>query len=335
MPAMMLNNYRPIFQQDWWLQAASRGTLETVEVYWDAIKVGALSFVRHKHYGAFISLRMPPYTRTLGPVLTLPQSARVQVAINTRRVVAELMARLPRHDSFFVLLDPEDPTAFAFSVNGYAVGQQFTFRVQAGTETALLWADIASSTRRLIRSAGAKLVVERHIDLDRYLASTSLDHPEVESTHDFYALRRLFEEARKRDCITILSAVSLDSLDVASVILVWDDRVLYYWLPQRDRTQSYSGANAMLIWHAICFSAERSLIFDFDGYNSIGTAHFLATFGVRPVVRPAISHENLFGLMRTALRRHPRVNGIQPDATIKTSFKNARNSMAPPARARE
>jgi len=305
--------------------------VETVEVRWDAIKVGALSFVRNRHYGAFVSLRMPPYTRTLGPVLTLPQSTRAQAAINTRRVIGELLAALPRHDSFFLLLDPEDPTAFAFSVNGCAVAQQFTFRVPAGSTTSLLWSGISSSTRRLIRSVEGKLTVERHLDLDRYQALTSRDHPEAKSTHDFTALRCLFDEACKRDCIKILSAVGSDGVDVASVMLVWDNLVLYYWLPQRDRQQNYPGANALLIWQAICFAAERSLIFDFDGYNSVGTAHFLATFGVLPVVRPAISHENLFGLIRIALRRHPRVNGIRPDPTIKTSFKNARSSKTPPA----
>ena len=263
--------------------------------------------------------------------MTLPQSTPVQAAINTRRVIGELLAALPRHDSLFLLLDPEDPTAFAFSVNGCAVVQQFTFRIPAGSATTLLWSAIASSTRRLIRSVQAKLTVERHLDLDRYQALTSRDHPEAKSTHDFTALRCLFDEARKRDCIVILSCVDSDGVDVASVVLVWDNLVLYYWLPQRDRQQNYPGANAMLIWHAICFAAERALIFDFDGYNSVGTAHFLATFGVLPVVRPAVSHENLFGLMRIALRRHPRINGIRPDPTIKTSFRNARSSKIPPA----
>ena len=323
-----LEDRGPIFQQDWWLQAASGGRVETVEIHWDAIKVGALSFVRYKHYGVFVSLRMPPYTRTLGPVLTLPDSARVQTAINTRRVIAELIAGLPRHDSFFLLLDPEDPTAFAFSVNGYAVAQQFTFRIQAGIATPLLWSGIASSTRRLIRSGQAKLAVERHLGLERYLAATERDHPKIRSTHDFAVLRCLFDEARKRDRVVILSAVSPEGIDVASVILVWDDRVLYYWLPQRDKTLNHGGANAMLIWHAICFAAERSLIFDFDGYNSVGTARFLATFGVAPAVRPAVSHDSPFGIIQTALRRHPRVNGIRPDSTIKTSFRNARDSGA-------
>jgi hypothetical protein len=186
---------RPIFQQEWWLQAASRGAVETVEVRWDAIKVGALSFVRNRHFGVFVSLRMPPYTRTAGPVLTLPQSSPVQSAINTRRVIAELVAALPRHDSLFLLLDPEDPTAFAFSVNGCAVAQQFTFRVPHGMPTSLIWSGMASSTRRLIRSVQGKLTVERHLNLDRYQALTNRDHPEAKSTHDFTALRCLFDEA--------------------------------------------------------------------------------------------------------------------------------------------
>ena len=231
----------PIFQQRWWLETASHGRIETVEVRWDAVIVGRLDFYRSRRFG-LVTLGMPPYTRTLGPVLTVPGTSPATRLLNTNRVVSGLVAALPSHHSFFQLLDPDDSTPFAFVMAGYAATQQFTFRVPAGTNPALLWSNLASPTRRLIRRAQDVLTATCHLDLERYVALTGRDHAAPSSTHDFAILRDLFDQARQRDCVAILSAVTKDGTDAASVILVWDDHVLYYWLPQRDKRQSCNGA---------------------------------------------------------------------------------------------
>lgn len=91
---------RSLFQEDWPATAASDGRVETVEVRWDALQVASLSFMS---YGRFRSLRrldMPPFTRTLGPVVTLPESKPTKHALNLQRVTRELRRVAPPHDSF-------------------------------------------------------------------------------------------------------------------------------------------------------------------------------------------------------------------------------------------
>lgn len=304
--------------------------METAEVRWDGVIVGQLDFFPQQRLGLLRQLGMPPYTRTLGPVLSLPPSSEVQRALNVRRVVGELVAQLPHHDRFFHILDPGDTTAFAFSLSGCSVLQDYTFRIPAGTDPAGALRNVAPPTRRLIRGAARKLTVESHLSLSRFLAMVRQDHAAQHSTHDLSALGRLFEAAKLNDSTIILSAVDGDGVDLASVILVWDDRVLYYWLPQRDRVRAGGGANAFLLSQAICFAMERHLEFDFDSYNSVGNARFLASFGASPIVRPVIIHNSwrfaAADLIRRAFRRHAIVGGVRPDPAARISFHNARNS---------
>ena len=63
-----------IYDQDWWLDAAAPGRWQRVEVHWDKVLVGSLSFAVARRLGLrFIEL--PPLTRTASPWLHTPESA--------------------------------------------------------------------------------------------------------------------------------------------------------------------------------------------------------------------------------------------------------------------
>ena len=319
-PSMLVSEpTRTLFQQDWWLQAASLGRFETVEVKWDAITVGLLSYMPRKLFGIFSDLRMPPFTRTLGPVLNLPPSNPTRHMMNMRRVIGELVAKLPPHDRFHQILDPCDLTPFGFALAGFAVEQNFTFRIPPDIRTESLFAAIDPATRRLIKAGSKKLMIDEHCDLDRFMRVAALDRLANGRRNDFLdfgPVRHLFEACSARGQTMILTAVDQHGADLASVILVWDSRVLYYWLPQRDRAQSGGGANAFLLWKSAKFALRKSLTFDFDGYASLGTARFLSSFGVPHLARPTIMHRSLRGafwqIARGALES-TRVNGIRQD----------------------
>ncbi len=97
---------------------------------WDGRVVATLSFIRRRKFG-FRVLNMPPYCHTQGPALDLPPSKPAKAARNLRRVVKELVDQLPAHDRFHLILDPADKSAFAFSMAGCSVYQDFTFRLDA------------------------------------------------------------------------------------------------------------------------------------------------------------------------------------------------------------
>jgi hypothetical protein len=292
---------KSIFQEDWWLQAASGGALETVTIHWGGSDVASLSFVRKGRLFGVRSLVMPPYTRTLGPVLNLPPSSLTRRCANLRRVAAEIMLNLPKHDHFSLRLDCEDETAFAFALAGCSISQQFTFRVPADADSAKLMEGVDRSTARLIRAARRRLILHKHADFNRFVDVAYRHHPAERNSHDFQALERLFVACTQRGQATILGLSDAEGRDVASVLLVWGYGVLYYLVPHRDRELSGGDANALLLWSAMEFALERGLVFDVDGYHSVGTASFLSNFGFPRHARQVVIHCSLRGSILRAV----------------------------------
>jgi hypothetical protein len=286
-----------------------------------------LSFIRKERFFGVRSLVMPPYTRTLGPVLNLPPSTPTRRCANLRRIAAEIMLLLPRHDHFSLRLDCDDETAFAFALAGCSIGQQFTFRVPASADLAKLMESTDRSTARLIRAAHRRLKLHEHVDFDRFVDVAYRDHPAEQNSHDFQALRRLFSACTDRQQATILGLTDAQGHDIASVLLVWGRGILYYLVPHRNRERSGGDANALLLWSAMEFALDRGLIFDVDGYHSVGTASFLSSFGFPRHTRHVVNHCSLRGLALRALHGWWSNRGVQklkPDPLVGIQMGNAR-----------
>lgn len=326
-PSSASNGSRTVFQEDWWLRAASNGALETVAVNWGGSEVASLGFVRKERPFGIRSLVMPPYTRTLGPVLRLPPSMPAQRCANLRRVAREIMLGLPRHDHFSIRLDCEDETAFAFALAGCSIGQQFTFRVAADADPAQLMEQVDRPTARLIRAANRRLRLHEHADFDRFVDVAYRHYPAQRNSHDFQALKRLFTACIQRRQATILGLADAQGHEVASVLLVWGHGILYYMVPHRDRERSGGDANALLVWSAMEFALSRGLVFDLDGYHSVGTASFLSSFGFPRHIRHVVTHCSLRGLILKALHgwwENRGARDLRPDPLCGIQMGNAR-----------
>jgi hypothetical protein len=294
----------PVFRSSWWLEAAGAGRCETVEVLWDGKRVGALTFMMSHRLGMKL-LRMPPYTRTLDPFIAPPASKPYQRVANIRRIVRGLADALPRHDHFEIALDPDcDPAVpFAFDYAGFTVSHAFTFRSAPEDTLPGIWAGMDKKTRNLIRSAGNRCTVVETTDFDRFEHLSRHEQRPERTTHDYGLLRRLHAQADARQQAAVLFATQ-DGRDAASVILLWDHAVMYYWTSARDR-QCGGGSSALLLWHALGMAKARGLILDMDGYCAAASAHFLASFGAPPIVRPVVARSSrryrAARLMREAL----------------------------------
>jgi hypothetical protein len=283
-----------LFQEDWWLEQASGGRMEQVEVRWDGKVVGRLPFVRQKSKG-MTRLLMPAFTRTLGPTFDLPPSGPVRRRENICRVVSEFVANLPPHDRFHQYLEPGDESALAFSLADCTVGQHFTFRVDATQDQEQLWNIMDRNTRRNIRAAAKQHQVIQHADIERFISLSLVDRPVGKNHNDFGAVRRLFAACYTRGQATILAVLNANDRDVASAVLVWDARVLYFWVVARDRAIGGPGANSVLLWEAVKIAQSMGKTFDADSYATTNSARFIMTFALQPVVRPSVGHLSRVG----------------------------------------
>ena len=291
----------PLFQQPWWLEAAGGSSLEWARVLWDGRVVASLAFVRQRTMG-FTTLDMPPYTRTLGPMLALPSSKRARRLRNTHQAIRELIAALPQHDRYQCVLDPDDETAFALALSGCSVGQNFTFRMPAVWSPEQQWLELDQKTRNLIRTAHTRLTVDANEAMDDVIALSQLERGRRDRS-DGAVLRRIAAAAQAHGQMRTLVARDEAARVIAAATLVWDDRVLYYWQSSRDTAASVPGANSLLIWEAMVLAASKGLVFDIDGYHSVNAARFVAKFNMETRVRASVVHMSRRGRVAQALGR--------------------------------
>jgi len=276
-----------LFQEEWWLQAAAGPDLEQVEVKWAGKTVGALFFVRYRRFG-LRQIEMPPYTRTLGPVFSLPPESAAVRARHIQRVTADLVARLPPHDRFRQVLDPHDPSVFGFSQAGYALSIENTFRLTSDRPANEVWDFIGESKRNVIRRREQDTCIETHENIERFLDSITQAFGSHRHAYDFVAIRRIFAACLSRGCVKIFSAVDAAGRDVAAAVLVWGAGVLYFWLTSRDRAAAAAGAKTLIAWRAINFALSNGLAFDFDSYASQSGGQFVSAFVECPIYRPVV-----------------------------------------------
>src|SRR3569832_298911 len=113
-----------IYDQDWWLDAAAPGRWQRVEVHWDKVLVGSLSFAVARRLGLrFIEL--PPLTRTASPWLHTPESAPAHLLMKKVKILGALMAQLPAHERFELALKTNCDSVLPFVMLNYPVAHTY------------------------------------------------------------------------------------------------------------------------------------------------------------------------------------------------------------------
>lgn len=278
--------FRSIFQEDWWLQAVAGRDLDRVSVAENGRDVAHLYFVPRRVLGCRL-LRMPPYTRTLGPVFENRGGADMP-RTHRREICSRLVTALPPHDYFEQVLEPADESGLVFALNGFAVGASFTVRIPAGLAADDLWQRMDSRRRRRIRDRQKDLVVERHGDVARFVALARREYSEAINYHRYDILAAAFEAAHGRGQAAVLSARRDDGSDASSAVLLWDAQTMYFWLAARDHDAG-RGAKTLVLWEALNLAQSLGVAFDFDGFFSLSGANFILSFGFPTQIRPVVT----------------------------------------------
>ena len=294
---------RTIFHDDWWLDIAAQGRLQRVQVNTGQASA-SLAFVAARYRG-FRHLDIPPYTRVLGPAITLPASKPFGRGRNIRHLVRLLVEQLPPYDLYHNIVLDND-VAVAFSWLGFTATQRYTFVLPANASLDRCWSDMNQKTRNTIRSAAKQVEVVASHNLAAFMDLSRKERPARANRNNFPLIEQLFEAAAARGQATVLAAVDTRGHPVAAAILIWGYGTAYFWLSARDRVGAIGGANALVLWRSFELANRMGFTFDLDGYFSVASAEFLAGFGLPPTVRIEISRlsqrYDLVRLSRSVLR---------------------------------
>lgn len=321
-------DHSPIFEQEWWYQAATDGKWQQAEFSNGRNLTARLVFSKRCARNTTV-IGMPALARVMQPRIDLGPNKPRDSLSSYVQALNGLSEVLPEFDRFEYTLPPESELDLAYCLAGYCVTVSYTFRSDPGGRHDP-WTEMDQKVRYNIRSGSKRLRVERHDNIDRYieLSSHFIKNRAFSDPVDYDALRRIWDACQRRRQAAIFSCVDDGHHDLAGAILLWDDRFLYYWLNCRNPASSDYAANSVLIWNAIEFARAAGLVFDIDGYATPNAGMFLSRFGLLPQRRFNVSMTSSAARLKSAVSSHL-VEMVGP--RVRKQLLTVRNAVYPSA----
>lgn len=271
--------------EDWWLDCVTDGKIEYVHYEHNKNICITLPVYKEKVMG-INRIVMPPYTRTICPELSLTKSKYFKRGQNIRHLVEGLVKNLPDHRSFRLFFEQKDETLFAFELEGFEISNQYTFLFDINNDPEEILNNCDQKTRNLIRSTEKKLEVRFEESAEAFVQISKKQRGSCNS-HNYRILNNICTESLSRSQFRSIVCYSGET-PVASALIVWGNKNMYFWQSARDTDFHFAGANSLLLWEAIKLANSMKKTLDFDSYGSPSGAKFLASFGLPPVPRPIV-----------------------------------------------
>jgi len=276
-----------LFSEHWWLDAVAPGRWGEATVRSDGEVTARLPWARERmpvrglHLTRLGSPRLTPF---LAPVLELGSGKQVTRLAREHRLLEALLDDLPPFDYLSYTFHPSFTNWLPFYWKGLNGSLRATYVLDDVTDLDAVWHGMSDTTRRVIRTAEPMLQVNEDHDTERLADALTSTFARQGRPMPFplEMLAALHRAVREHDAGTVLSAT--DELDRThgALMLVWDEGRAYYLTGGGITERRRSGAQSLLMWHAIRLAAERVPVFDFEGSMIEGVARFFRGFGSRP-----------------------------------------------------
>jgi hypothetical protein len=269
-----------IFQEPWWLDAVAPGLWREVIVSKGGAVIGRWPFCLYTKYFMPV-IGMAPLTPTLGPWIAERTGSSVAQSRAEIEIVTELTKKLPSHVFFRQILSPCRRDAIAFQMNRFSIGVEHTMEFDYRIGIDDVWSRIKSEIRNQIRAIERRGEIVLTDDVEDFirLHLKNLRLRNAENFLDISALRRVFEACHLRQAVKIFLLKDEKQHDVAALFCVLGHGRMHHLFQVQNPEFSPAGAMDALTWHAIKFSIEKQLKYDFDGMPNNQTARRHLRFG--------------------------------------------------------
>jgi hypothetical protein len=268
-----------IFHEPWWLETATRGQVEFVEVADGGRTVGRLPYMVNSRYG-LTSSNMPTLTHFLGPGIDDGGGSEANRYVKRNSITQELIRKLPSLSSFRQKMHRGICDALPFQTQGYGVQVQFTFEIEPYPQD-VIWRGMRDKTRNVIRRAAENFDVHESLDPEAFLhlSAAHLEEKNQRANIDFETCRQIAIQAidRGRGHIWVARECTTGR-PKAAIFCVWDNGTYYYLMSTRA-ADAGNGVVPLLLWNAIQSAASMGYVFDFDGVVNAGSVLLFSGFG--------------------------------------------------------
>jgi hypothetical protein len=301
-----------IFHEPWWLDIVTDGRWKTARVMHGNVLLGEMPYYLARK-GMWQVSRLPPLTRTLGPVI-MPMGLEPAHELRHRlRVTSQLIEQLPHVSSFFQVFDYRLQDALAFASRGFTISARYTFQIAPDSLPTELWARMNCKTRNVIRSGLDALTVAPLDKANEFLNfyERNLSLRSRQNAYGSATMQALVHAFIERGAGCLLGAYESGSRLAGAIGVVWDRDTAYFLLSTRAPS-SHNGAVSLLLWTAIRNALSRHLTFDFDGFSCVSTFNFLNGFGGSITQRLGVERiDTVYSVART-LKRAMRAKANEP-----------------------
>jgi hypothetical protein len=170
-----------------------------------------------------------------------------------------------------------------FMWKGFKQTTHLGYVIEDLSDTEWLWAQVADKVRNNIRRAqkqGLK-VIPCDIDLVTTMTERSFKQQHLPLPFARSYVARIFSASIANGSGACFAAIDATGQPHASMFIVWDHKRAYGITTGTNPQLRASGAESLLIWHVLKFSAERSRAFDFSGSVIEHLEKFFRNFGGR------------------------------------------------------
>ena len=272
-----------VFHNGWWLEAASGGRYEEVDVRSDNRTIARLPFVIERRFGIYRACIMPEITHFLGPAIDAGSGSAVTRSLKTYHLTRELLGKLKPHGTFHQKMHRGIIDTLGFNDAGYTTLVEFTFEISPQPEQQV-WREMRAKTRNVIRRAGERWQVAVWDDPEAFAAlyQDNLSKRGVENVYSRVAQVCAAAIAHRQG--NILAVNDTNGAVLGAIFVIWDHETAYYVLSTRT-PGSDNGVISLLIWEAIRDACAQGIVFDFDGLGAAGNRLLFTGFGGRIVPR--------------------------------------------------
>lgn len=277
-------NYVPIFQQPWWLDATAGKENWGVVVAYNGKQIGGFWPYCIKKKRGFTKITQPKLTKSVSPIIVFPddmgEAKRMSFMTD---VTKDMFAKLPAYDDFSQNLDRSISTWLPWHWCGFSCTPKYTYVLNDLSDLEQVKKNFRSNLKRQIKKADKRLSVNEINDTDKVYELNELTFQRQNKTVPFEKsyLRRVDKACKTHHSRTILLAEDEAGRAHSCLYLVYDSKYMYYLIGGSDPDLRNSGAASLLLWKAIELAAQKGLKFDFEGSMIEPISRFMRSYGAQ------------------------------------------------------
>ncbi|MGM0478973.1 MAG: GNAT family N-acetyltransferase [Bacteroidota bacterium] len=278
------DNNIPVFQEPWWLDAASGSRNWDVVLSYNGDQLAGFWPYCIKKKSGFTKITQPKLTKAVSPIILFPndmgEAKRMSFMTD---VVKDLYNKLPKFDDFSQNLDRTISSWLPWYWCGFDCMPKYTYVLEDLSDLDQIKKNFRSNLKRQIKKAEKQVSVSETDSVDTVYHLNELTFKRQNSSVPFKKnlLESIDTSCREHKARTILVAKDSEGRVHSCLYLVMDKEYMYYLLGGSDPTLRNSGAASLLLWEAMQLASGKGLKFDFEGSMIEPISRFMRSYGAK------------------------------------------------------